>query len=193
MKFIKRVILKVLFGNKLFRKGVKFGKGSYIREHATIRGGKFIKLGKHTRILAYSRLMCFQKISGEVLHPEICIGDNVIIGRNASINCCNRIEIGDNCMIAGYCFLHDSNHGMDPSLPERYEAQPMVRKTIKLGKNVWLGEKVMVLPGIEIGDNCIIGAGSVVTKSIENNCMAVGNPARVIKKFNFETREWEKI
>lgn len=191
-KLIKAIILKVFFGNSFARKGVKFGKGSYIREHAQIGGGKHIRLGTHTRISPYSRLMCFENISGEKLEPELIIGDNVFIGRNITISCCNRVEIGEDTLITGCCFIGDSEHGMDPECGKRYEAQPMIRKATKIGKNCFLGEKAVVLPGVEIGDNCIIGAGSVVTKSFKSDCLLAGNPARVIKKYNFDTNEWER-
>ncbi len=192
-KIIKKIILKVCFGNRFTRKGVHFGKGSYIREHAQIGGGKHIRLGNHTRISAYGRLQCFEFISGEKFKPLLNIGDNVFIGRNVTISCSNRIDIGENTMITGYVFICDSNHGMNPSDDKRYEAQKMLRKTVSIGRNVFIGEKAMILPGVSIGDNCIIGAGSVVTKSFGNNLMIVGNPARAIKEFNFGTKEWEKI
>ena len=62
----------------------------------------------------------------------------------------------------------------------------MGTKPIKIGNNVWIGGNVIVLPGVNIGDNVVIGAGSVVTKDIPANCVAVGNPCRVIRKINEE-------
>lgn len=152
-----------------------------------------MKLGNHTRISPYSRLMCFDKISGETLSPSLKIGDNVFIGRNITISCCNFVEIGDNTLITGYCFIGDSEHGMDIENDKRYEQQKMIRKETKIGKNCFLGEKTIILPGVTIGDNCIIGAGSVVTKSFPNDCMIVGNPARCVKKYDYNKHEWERI
>ena len=192
-KQLKAMIFKIFFGNSLVRKGVKFGKGSYIREHAQIGGGKHIRLGNHTRISPYARLMCFEYISGEKLSPQLIIGDNVMIGRNVTVSCCNRVEIGTDTLITGYCFIGDSEHGMDPETDQRYEAQRMIKKETKIGRNCFLGEKAIILPGVEIGDNCIIGAGSVVTKSFENDCMIAGNPARIIKKYNYKSHEWERV
>ena len=70
--------------------------------------------------------------------------------------------------------------------------QPLNSKAINIGDGCWLGEKVCVLPGVTIGKKCIIGAGSIVTKSIPDFSIAVGNPAKVIKKYNFETHKWDK-
>ena len=192
-KFLKNVYFKIICGNSFMRRGVKFGKGSYIRKHAQINGGGYITLGSHTRIGPYSRLQCFTNISGEKFKPQIEIGNNVIIGRNVTISCCNKVLIGDNCMITGYCFLCDSNHGMDASSEKRYETQKMIRDTVKLGQNVFVGEKAIILPGVEIGDNAIIGAGSVVTKSVPAYSMVAGNPAKVIKIYDVDKKAWVKV
>jgi len=66
-------------------------------------------------------------------------------------------------------------------------------KPVKICENVWLGENAIILPGIEIGKNSVIGAGSVVTKNVPENCIVAGNPARIIKKYNFDNKKWEKI
>lgn len=191
-KQLKAMIFKIFFGNSLVRKGVKFGKGSYIREHAQICGGKRIKLGTHTRIFPYSRIQCFEFISGKQLSPKLTIGDNVLMGRNTTILCANEVTIGDNTMFASYCFVSDENHGIDLSTGVRYECQSIELSSVHIGNNCWIGEKAIILPGVSIGDNSIIGAGSVVTKSIPKDSIAVGNPAKVIKKYNFETNEWER-
>ena len=66
-------------------------------------------------------------------------------------------------------------------------------KPVKICENVWIGENAIILPGIEIGKNSIIGAGSVVTKNVPENCIVAGNPARIIKKYNFGNKKWEKV
>lgn len=191
--FLKKIILKVCFGNSFTRKNVVFGKDSYIREHAKISGGKYINLGNHTRILPYCRIECFDKISGENYSPCLQIGNNVLLGRNSTILCADRIEIGDDSLFASYIFISDENHGMDPEAGIRYEKQKLTTRSVKIGKNCWVGEKVIILPGTVIGDNCVIGAGSVVKGIFEANSMIVGSPGRVIRKYSFETHHWEKL
>lgn len=190
---LKRIIQKVCFGNSITRKRVTFGKGSYIREHAKISGGQYIQLGSNTRIYPYCRIECFDYISGKKLSPRLKIGDNVLIGRNDTILCANSIEIGNDCMLAANIFISDENHGTDLSSGKRYECNSIVTERVCIGKNCWIGEKAIILPGVTIGDNAIIGAGSVVTKNIPANVVAVGNPARVIKKYNFNLNCWERI
>ena len=111
-------------------------------------------------------------------------GSNIFVGNNfyANFGCilldCARIEIGDNVLLAPNVQLYTAYHPTDPQvrLGGKELASP-----ITIGHNVWLGGGVIVCPGVRIGDNTIIGAGSVVTKDIPANVIAVGNPCRVIR------------
>jgi len=110
-------------------------------------------------------------------------GKNIKIGKAVFINACCRfqdnggISIGDNTMIGQGVTIVTLNHDLNPKT--RINANP---KQVKIGKNVWIGASSTILPGVSIGNNAIIGAGSVVTKNIPPNTVAVGNPAKVIKK-----------
>lgn len=108
--------------------------------------------------------------------PSMVFGDRVFIGRGCEFNIRERIEVGDDCLIASGCTFVDTNHGRDSSLP--MNAQPLVSAAIKLGKNVWLGAQCVILKGVEIGEGAIVGAGSVVTKSIPAGETWAGVPAR---------------
>ena len=114
-------------------------------------------------------------------HTEF--GKNTKIGKNVFINSCCRfqdnggIEIGEKTMIWPNVTIVTLNHAINPET--RVNATP---KPVKIGKNVWVGADCTILPGVTIGDNSVIGAGSVVTKNIPENAIAVGNPARVIKE-----------
>ena len=70
--------------------------------------------------------------------------------------------------------------------------QPLQTKPVSIGDGCWIGEKVCILPGVSIGKKCVIGAASVVVKSIPDYCIAAGNPAKVIKRYNFVSHQWEK-
>ena len=110
-------------------------------------------------------------------------GKNIKIGKNVFINACCRfqdqggIEIGDGSLIGHNTTIATLNHDFNPAKRQNLTPSP-----VKIGKNVWIGSDCTILPGVEIGDGAIIGAGSVVTKSIPANTIAVGNPARVIKE-----------
>ena len=109
-------------------------------------------------------------------------GKNIKMGKNVFLNsCCHfqdngGIEIGDGTMFGNNVTIVTLNHDVNPKT--RLNATP---QSVKIGKNVWIGSCCTILPGVTIGDNSIIGAGSVVVKSIPKNAIAVGNPAKVIK------------
>lgn len=121
-------------------------------------------------------------------------GDNIHLGNNIEINMncvfldCNRITIGDNSGIGPNVQIYAVSHPVEP-LERLYQGDdpdfPFWRSStapVTIGSNVWIGGGSVILPGVTIGDNTTIGAGSVVVKSIPANCLAVGNPCRVVRK-----------
>lgn len=131
-----------------------------------------------------------------VAQPFLCdYGYNIHIGNNVSINMnctfvdCNKIEIGNNVLIASNVQLYTAAHPVE--LSERLtpdwnpESEEYFCRTyalpIRIGNGCWLGGGVIVLPGVTIGDGSVIGAGSVVTRDIPANSLAVGNPCRIIR------------
>ncbi len=123
---------------------------------------------------------------------QIIIGDNVRIGQNIKIDCYERVEIEDNCLLASDICIIDSNHGTGIE-KESYVETAGVRKPVRIGKGSWIGERVCILAGANIGEKCIIGTNAVVTGNIPDYSIAVGIPARVIKTYNMETGQWEKV
>jgi acetyltransferase-like isoleucine patch superfamily enzyme len=119
---------------------------------------------------------------------EIVIGKYSLITPGVRIMAAERIEIGDACMIAHGAYISDADwHGI-------YDrAQPVgTTKPIFIKENVWIGDSAIICKGVTIGKNSIIGAGSVVTKDVPENCIYAGNPAKFIKKLDakeFNTRK----
>lgn len=117
---------------------------------------------------------------------QLYIGDRTFINFNfTALDICT-IEIGDDCQFGPGVQLLTAIH---PLHPKARAARVEGGMPIKIGKNVWLGGGVIVLPGVEIGENTVIGAGSVVTKSLPANVVAAGNPARVLKEITDQTQE----
>jgi len=126
---------------------------------------------------------------------EICrlvIGHGCSVGDFAHIYSTKEIILEDNVLLANFVYISDNVHGFeDINMP--IIKQPIIqRNTVRIGEGSWLGEHVCVI-GANIGKHCVIGANSVVTKDIPDYCVAVGAPAKVIKKFNFNTQQWEKV
>lgn len=128
----------------------------------------------------------------------LSIGENARIGDYVHINADEKVTIGDNVLIASKVFISDASHGIykgkNQSCPY---SNPSLRETITapvvIGDNVWIGENVVILPGSKIGNGCVIGANTLVNGGdFPNNTIIVGSPARIIKKYNEETKVWEK-
>ncbi len=132
-------------------------------------------------------------------NSSITIGNNVQINDYCHIGILGDLIIGDNTLIASKVFITDHNHGLfrdscqlsSPAIAPI--ARPLEKSNVKIGANTWLGENVMVLPGVTIGDGVVIGSGSIVTKSVPDYCLAIGNPAKVIKKYNFDSCSWDSV
>lgn len=154
---------------------VKLGKGVYIASGAELVAfrNEEIKIGDHGFILR-----------GSMLYPY---GGKIVIGKNVGINpyCViygmGGVTIGDDVMMGTSCVIVPANHNFERTdIP--MNLQGLNCKGVKIGNDVWLGARVVVLDGVEIGEGSIIGAGSVVSKSVPPFSIAVGVPARTIKK-----------
>ncbi len=198
MKSIRKIIADSVhyftrrgFGSDQWKKQFAyFGLDAQIAYPANIQGYESIEIGDGTVILDHSRISNFH-ING--IEPVIRIGKNCYICYYFTILNASSVTIGNDVLFASHVMISSENHGMNPESEESYMAQPLETKPVNIGDGCWIGEKVCILPGVNIGKKCIIGAGSVVTKSIPDYSIAVGNPAKVIKKYNFETHNWERI
>ena len=112
-------------------------------------------------------------------------GKNIYVNYNLTAVDDTHIYVGDNTMIAPNVILASAAHPLDPE--ERRKGY-QYNQPVHIGKNCWLGAGVIVVPGVSIGDDTVIGAGSVVTKDIPSGVVAVGNPCRVIKEIKREEK-----
>jgi acetyltransferase-like isoleucine patch superfamily enzyme len=162
------------------------------------------KKGKGTVIRFNTRmdLFPFNKFrigSGSIIEDFSAVNNgvgDVFIGNNSGIGLSNVIigpvKIGNYVMLAQNVVISGLNHGYkNVSVPPRL--QKVVTKQITIEDNVWIGANVVITAGVTIGKHSVIGAGSVVTRDIPQFTVAVGNPARIIKKYNFETDSWQKV
>lgn len=106
------------------------------------------------------------------------IGAGTYINHGAYLMDCAKITLGRHCFIGPNCGMYTAIH---PMLPEEHNSGLETTAPITLGDNVWLGGDVTILPGVTIGSNTVIGAGSVVTKDIPSGVVAVGNPCKVLR------------
>lgn len=149
-------------------------------------GSHRIRIGDRTSIQAYSILGCWEHYGkDERYEPEIIIGNDCNIGEFCHITAINKITIGDGLLTGRFVYIGDNAHGglswEEANIPPA-KRHLTSKGEIRIGRNVWIGDKVTILGGVNIGDNVIIGAGSIVTHDIPSNCMAAGTPAKVVKQ-----------
>ena len=118
---------------------------------------------------------------------HVHFGNSVYANFNLTLVDDTHIYVGDYTMIGPNVTIATAGH---PILPELREKAYQFNQPVHIGRNCWLGAGVVVLPGVTIGDNSVIGAGSVVTKDIPANVVAVGNPCRVLREINEHDREY---
>lgn len=184
-----KLILSLLY-TKVF-----YPQARLIRLPFDTRNRKYIKIGKDFTSGFSCRLEAVVIKNQSQNQILISLGENVQINDYVHITAAESIIIGNNVLIASKVFITDLNHGnytteladSPTSLP--YD-RAIVTNPVVISDNVWLGEGVCVLPGCTIGFGSIIGAASVVTKNIPPNCIAVGNPAKVIKQYDYVLKQW---
>ena len=120
----------------------------------------------------------------------------MIVNENVHIAATHSVTIGDDVLMASRIYISDHHHGnysgevqSSPDMTPKDRPLTADAKVV-IGDRVWIGEMVSVLAGVTIGEGCIIGSGSVVSKDIPPHCIAVGSPARVIKRFDFMENKW---
>ena len=125
--------------------------------------------------------------NGEILlqprgdKAEIIIGDNNTFSNNVTVIATARITIGHGCQIGDQVAIYDSDfHAVDPA--QRTQSRG-TSEPVAIGNNVWLGSRALILKGVTIGDNSVVGAMSVVTKPVPANCVVAGIPAKVVRQF----------
>jgi len=145
-------------------------------------------MGDNTTILSYARIQSYHEKTS--LPPVIKIGSHCSIGYYFSVVAAADIIIDDWVLIASNVLITSHNHGMDPESEIPYMTQDLTTGPVHIGRGCWIGEKVCILPGVTIGEKCIVGAGAVVSKSVPPYSIVAGNPAKVIKKYNFQEHKW---
>ena len=167
--------------------------GGYAARSLIVTNQQYIHIGKNVKIKKGYRIECYPRFAGKELKPNIIIEDGVNIGNYLTILGGATVRIGKDTICAGNVTLISENHGMDPESEIPYHAQPLSTGDIFIGEGCWLGQNVCVLPNVTIGKKCIIATSSVVTCNIPDYCVAAGIPAKVIKKYNFNTHNWERL
>ena len=177
-----------------FRTLFIFPNARIIRFPIDIRGKKYIQISKGFTTGVGCRIEAYPETDKKVLF----FGENFQMNDYVHITAMESVKIGNDVLLASKIYISDCSHGSysgdeNDSHPDSIPPdRPLSSKPVVIEDNVWLGEFVSVLPGVTIGKGSIVGANSVVSKNLPPYVIAVGTPAKPIKKFNFETNKWEK-
>jgi acetyltransferase-like isoleucine patch superfamily enzyme len=182
-KFISICFYKLTFKS--------FGKKSRIDFPIEINGKKNIEIGDHV-LIQYKTWLACAPCSNTINKPVLRIGNNSIIGHFNHIYATQSIIIEDSVLTADKVYISDNIHSYENPFKAILKQPVKQLKPVVIGEGSWLGENVCVI-GASVGKHCFIGANAVVTKDVPDFSVAVGVPAIVIKKYNFETKQWEKV
>jgi acetyltransferase-like isoleucine patch superfamily enzyme len=168
-----------------------YGKDVYIEGGVVINRPRFVQLGDHVRIKRNTSINLHpeDKRSKEIL---LFIGDDVIISEGCIISACNRIVIEEHVGVSPNVMIIDNSRKPgDVSRPSK--EQKVEVGFVHIGADSWIAYGACIMPNVTIGKHCIIGALSVVNKDIPSYSVAVGSPAKVVKQYDFDRKEWVKV
>jgi acetyltransferase-like isoleucine patch superfamily enzyme len=171
-----------------------FGSGSGILfPTVALYGEEYIRIGRDVIVAPYCSLSA-GVMPGHVPDndPVVTIGDGVLIGRGSGVVGHRSVSIGDGVFTGHNVYVTDANHGYE-DVEETIGRQFAPPRPVVVGAGSWLGHGSIVLPGATVGEHVAVGAGSVVTGDLPGYSVAVGNPARVIRRYDTERAEWIRV
>jgi len=150
-----------------------------------------IFLGDRVFVGADAWIDCFAT-PDEKLSPRIDVGDDTMIGYHSHIMAIGHLKIGKHVLIADKVYISDNMHSFE-DVGKPIMEQGLTHRPVEIEDEVWLGENVCVLPGVRIGRHSVVGCNSVVTKDIPPYCVAAGAPAKIIRRYDSTTRQWNRV
>lgn len=175
-------ITKRAFVTSRLKGGFKhFGTSTLLAPGVKIMSPQNISIGNNSSIMSNCII---ETCAVNDNKPQLRIGDNVSVGEYTHITCANKVTIGNGVLTGRFVLITDNSHGNNTK--EVADIAPLARYIhsngpVYIGENVWIGDKVTILPNVTIGKGCIIAANAVVTKDIPEYSVAAGVPAKVIK------------
>ena len=160
------------------------GEGSNVGADFQLWGPEYMTIGKNFCAGKGLNLQAWDSYAGEQFHPELTIGDNVVLTDYIQISCADQVQIGNNVLVGQSSFISDNGHGNTDL--ETLKIPPMQRKLhikgpVIIEDDVWIGRCVTILSGVHVGKGAVIAAGSVVNKDVPPYSVVGGVPARIIK------------
>jgi acetyltransferase-like isoleucine patch superfamily enzyme len=181
-KLVKRVLYRPRLG--------ALGANSLVLSPRKLLNPERIFVGRDVIIYGHSIIFPLAEYQAQSFESRIMVGDDCYIGKFAQLHAIDRIELGRGCVLSEYVYISDNAHGFDPKAGLIMKQNLESKGPVVLGENCFLGFGVRVMPGVTLGDWCVVGTGSVVTKSFPAYSMIAGVPARLVKQYRPETGDW---
>lgn len=203
MKIGKKILRKIYYllqnaaneleDEELYRRLGGRGENSYIRRPNVIRQPEQVFIGDNVTIDPSCAVQCVNY--GDKVKPKIVLGNNVGFRRGTVVVAANDIVFENGVSVARNVYISNANHAMEVDGVE-YGDQPVTGGRILIKEGAWIGNGSTILGGqaeLVIGQKSIVGAGSIVKKSVPDYTIVAGNPAKVIKQWDFELKEWKRV
>ena len=186
---IKKINVRIWYFLNRFR-FKSIGKKSFIDSPLKITP-LCISLGENVRIFKNCRIEGVFNYNNIKFNPSIIVGNNVSVQQNLHLTCANLIVIGKNTAIASNVTITDIHHQYE-NIKIPIESQDILVQQVKIGENCKIYNNAVILPGCKIGNHVTIGANSVVAIEIPDYSVVVGSPAKIVKRYSFKTKLWDK-
>lgn len=179
---VRARLRRFLLGGKFAR----LGHGTALPDGLVLLGAKHMDIGERVLIGRHARLEAIGEDNGVKLR----VGTRARIGPYAHIGAALSLTIGERVGIASGVLVIDHDHDFRDPRAGYYGTGKLLASPIVIHDNAWIGERAIILKGVTIGEGAIIGAGALVNRDVPPYCIAVGVPAKVIRRFDFERGEW---
>jgi len=192
-KFLNFIFPSLFF--KIKSRGGLIGAGTHVTYPYKIAPTKknrknFLKIGNNVRIGKGFWISMIDEYKNNSYEPYLEIGDGCSFGEDMTIGCCSKVKIGKNVLAAARVLISDTTHEYaNIEIPPI--DQPLSKGLIDIGDNCFLGINSCII-NCKLGRHVIVGANAVVTKDVPKYSIIAGAPAKIIKKYNFDTKKWEK-
>ncbi len=181
MRLLSQLKTRIIKLRKRAIRGMNAGQGVVVERPHRISSPECISVGDRTFIHRNALIDPIREYAGIRHFPKVEIGKDIYIGPSLYLVCVSRVAIGDGSVLSEGVFISDNSHGLDP------EAGPIMKQPLVhggdviIGKSCFLGLRCAIMPGVTLGDHCIVGINSVVTTSFPAFSVIGGSPARSLR------------